>query len=71
MVVGGRNGSANFDVEIIDLSGNMRSCAKPPNSPSPATQGMAGAYFKGYPTVCGGYPSFVDDCNQFDYQVST
>ena len=68
MVVGGRDDPAHFDVEVIDLSGNMRSCAKPADSPQPGYGGMTGAYFKGFPTVCGGY-SHVADCNQYDYRV--
>ena len=70
MVIGGRDNAANFDVEVIDLSGNMMTCTKPANTPESASLGMTGTYFKGYPTVCGGFASNVTACNQYDFQVS-
>ena len=54
MVVGGQPYSANFDVELIDLTGQGRTCRKPDNFPGPE-EGSVGAYFEQKTSVCGGY----------------
>ena len=67
MVVGGNNfptHSAYFDVELIDLSGQERTCRKPANYPG-AAYGSVGAYFKDKAFVCGGYHD-ISDCYYYN-----
>ena len=58
MVVGG-NPTGQGDVEIINLSDDGKSCTKPPNLVS--EYGGTGAYFEGFPLVCGGHIAGVTD----------
>ena len=53
MVVGGRNDYG--DVELIDLTGQGRSCQKPENYPG-ASYGSVGTFYRGSAIVCGGNP---------------
>ena len=72
MVVGGSDISA--DVEVIDLSGSKRTCAKPRNYPSNINQGSTGIFFDNYPTVCGGTnvgSPLGDLCYKYDYKVKS
>ena len=64
MVVGGNN--AENDVELIDLTGQGRTCRKPDNYPG-AARGSVGSYLGDNDTyVCGGeYPN-VDTCFNYD-----
>lgn len=52
MVLGGVNGG--YDVELIDLTGQGRTCQKPDNYPA-LPLGSAGAYFEEKVFVCGGF----------------
>ena len=64
MVVGGYsypNNIASFDVELIDLTEQGRTCRKADNFPG-AERGSMGAYFDNKALVCGGY-SYYDDRN--------
>ena len=67
MVVGGASNGIN-DVEVIDLSGSMRSCAKPADYPFDYYS--TGIYFDGYPTVCGGCCSYTNLCYKYEYKVT-
>ena len=62
MVVGGYNNddTAAYDVELVDFSGQGRSCGKPFNYPG-SEYGSVGAYVNAKAIVCGGYP-FTSDC---------
>ena len=71
MVVGGLPSSAYYDIEVIDLSGSMRTCTKPVDYPSEIEYGSTGVYFDGFPTVCGGYSSYTNKCYKYNYQVVT
>ena len=62
MVVGGL--LADFDVEVVDLSGNFQTCVKPADYPD--RYYLVGTYFQNKPTVCGGGPV----CYQYDMTVS-
>lgn len=70
MVVGG-NG-ANYDVEVIDLSGQLRTCDKPPKTPSDVALGSTGAFYDGSVIICGGYYAGInsDKCYRYDHVVS-
>ena len=64
MVVGGDPSFAAFyDVELIDLSGQARTCRKPENIPQ-ASRGSVGAYFAGRALVCGGV--YISDCYYYN-----
>ena len=58
MVFGGYNDHTNpvhmvhQDVEVINLSGDGKTCTKPPDYDM--FRGTTGAYFNGYATMCGG-----------------
>ena len=71
MVVGGHPTQANNDVELIDLSGQDRTCRKPENYPY-AEEGSLGAYFEGKAIICGGhnYPAtYVPDCYYYNPEI--
>ena len=70
MVVGGWPMSVFADVEVINLSGDGKTCAKPPNAP--INMGGTGAYYDGYPIVCVGFDNgFAPQttCNKYSVQV--
>jgi hypothetical protein len=59
MMVGG-NG-ANYDVELVDLSGNNISCQKP--NDFPFAYGSIGTFLQNQALVCGGYyPDHSNSC---------
>ena len=64
MVVGGI--PAAYDVEVIDLTGQKRTCSKLPNANLDV--GSVGSFFNGRPTICGGSTAvkFVSSCYTFD-----
>ena len=66
MVVGGTPSSAFYDVELIDLSGQGRTCRKPDNFPS-AERGSMGTYFQERALVCGGYP-YTSECYYYQHK---
>ena len=53
MLIGG--GEAVNDVELVDLSGQLRTCDKPSNVPVNMDWGQEGAFFDGQAIVCGGF----------------
>ena len=65
MVVGG--GSADDDVELIDLTSKGRTCRKP-NNFHQATYGPVGLFFNGQAIVCGDphYKSYKTQCYIYD-----
>ena len=73
MVVCGYNSADQLfnDVEVISLDGSEEECMIP--TESPVTRfGMGGAYFDGYPIVCGGLQSGnggQKDCYKYNSQV--
>ena len=70
MVVGGIPSSSNNDVEVINLSGDGRTCDKPANNP--VKKQAVGTFFDGYPLVCGGVKSKSSDkCYKYNVQVGT
>ena len=66
MVVGGAslNDEAYSDVELIDLSDEMKVCKKPPKYPG-ANFGSVGAYVNQKAIICGGFP-FTADCYAYE-----
>ena len=60
MVVGGEH--VYYDVEIIDLSDEMRVCNKPADAPLFKTN--IGAFTSGAPVICG------STCFRYDHNVS-
>ena len=54
MVVGGYPTPAYYDVELIDMTEQGRTCRKPDNFPG-GRDGYIGAYFQERALVCGGY----------------
>lgn len=56
-----------YDVEVLNLSGDGKTCSKPANAP--LRYGSTGVYFDGYPTICGGFGS-VYDCFKYNVQVT-
>ena len=72
MVVGGAPTAANSDVELIDLSGQQRSCSKPANYPSSIDWGSVGVFFDGSPLVCGGNHDvdiYTNLCYSYNHEV--
>ena len=71
MLVTGGNSDSNYDVEVINLANDGKTCAKPPNYPN--RQAHVGMYFDGYPMACGGYITGSNiprnDCYKYDVQV--
>ena len=67
MVVSGNPSSAWNDVEVIDLSGQMRTCNK--LADFPAERGFTGTFFDGSPIVCGGSDGQENvDCSNLCYR---
>ena len=68
MVVGGYPNSAFHDVELIDLSGQGRICAKPDDFLA-AQYGSVGTYLTaiGQALVCGGYQGGPYTANCYTY----
>ena len=71
MVVGGWD--AEYDVEIVDLSGRNATCRKPADIP--IKYASTGMYFDGRVMVCGGKVNSstttqTQECYQFDENVS-
>ena len=65
MVVGGYGSSdANYDVEIIDLSGKNRTC-RDDIADFPVNYGSVGTFIEGSPLVCGGRDS-QSSCWNYD-----
>ena len=68
MIVGGYPSPAYNDVELIDLSGQKRTCAKPNDVPS-IFYGSVGTYIDAIQTakVCGGYvqAGVTDNCYNY------
>ena len=60
---------AYTDVEVINLSGDGKTCAKPSNYPF--DYGQTGIFFDGYPMVCGGKGNsdWKTDCYKYNVQV--
>ena len=56
VVVGGTNGYALQSVEVVDLSGNNKTCSLP--DIQYATQSHTMATLNQVPTFCGGTPGF-------------
>ena len=56
MVIGGLPEEANYDVELIDMTDNMRNCTKPSNYPG-SQDSSFGTFLDGQVIVCGGYPA--------------
>ena len=71
MVVGGIPSTAYYDIEVIDLSGSIRTCIKPIDYPSEIEYASTGVYFDGFPTVCGGTSPHTNECYKYNYQVVT
>ena len=70
MVVSGWSTETAHDVEVINLSGDGKTCAKPQDIPS--SFGSSGMYFKGYPMVCGGVDvvtGWDSECYQYHVEV--
>ena len=69
MVVGGY--PSYYDVEVINLSGDGKTCLKLANHPMKS--GSVGMFFDGYPLVCGGsgatYDSHFKECYKYNAQV--
>ena len=72
MVVGGFSYPQNvdYDVELIDLSGQERTCRKPDDYPG-AEKGSIGAYVQDRALVCGGYfydgaPNYNSECYYYN-----
>ena len=63
MVVGGHPDPAHYDVELIDMTNQGRTCRKPDNYPG-SERGAVGAYIGGRVKVCGGY---VETSACYDY----
>ena len=64
MVVGGMH--AFNDVELIDLSGQGRTCRKPDDFPE-AAWGSVGEYFQDRPLVCGGFKGdLLSECYYYN-----
>ena len=53
MVVGGYPSSVGYDVELIDLTGQQRTCRKPDDFPG-GSKGSVGTYLQDRALVCGG-----------------
>ena len=66
MVVGGYPASAYYDVELIDMTGQGRTCKKPDVYPG-AEYGSVGAFLQDRAIVCGGY-SYLNDSYLFTSQ---
>ena len=66
MLVGG-GGEARRDVEVIDLSGRSQKCVKPNDFIEGSDS--TGAYFDGYPTVCGGGQPITAQCYKYNFLV--
>ena len=64
LVVGGYPTSAYNDVEILDISGQGRSCRKADDYPG-TTYGSSGAFFEDKAIICGG-TGYTDECYNFD-----
>ena len=68
MVVGGWN-DANNDVELIDLSDENRSCAKPVDYPG-AEYSAVGAFLNNEAIFCSGYP-YTTECYTYNQDNRT
>ena len=66
MVVGGE--FTGGDVEIVDLSGDRKTCIKPSNHNY--DWGALGMYFDGFATVCGGYGG-TSNCYRYNINSNT
>ena len=53
-------GSPNpYDVEILDMTGNKRTCPKMENVPVTSEDGLVGTYMARKVLICGGETQFV------------
>ena len=68
MIIGGfDNSDAVSDVEIIDLSGQNKTCRKPANFPIKGASN--GLYFDGNVLVCGGGDPNTNKCFKYNSLV--
>ena len=67
MVIGGYG--AFTDVEVINLSGDGKTCTNPANCP--LDYGLKGIFFDGYPLACGGIGGgdWKNECYKYNVQV--
>ena len=69
MVVGyDETDDSNHDVEIVDLTGQNKTCRKPANYYNRCASN--GIFFNGKAMVCGGEYPVTNKCFEFDAQVN-